>query len=210
MKKLIALIGAVALICSMAFPALANGSINELKAEIVSLEIVVDNLSETVKAELAKPDVQVVATNIAEPDNSWTSEVVKDLVSDFNDPNTTLSMETVVEELKTLAVNEGNSKDLETLKNADFASGFAEVSLVKDGKKSYSVNGEDVPTKQTLKYEQLKGLSAEQLIGFQIFLMNPETGKFVLITLNPENFDPLTGEITVDFPFLGTYALVQI
>lgn len=200
MKKLIALIGAIALICSMAFPALANGSIDDLKPEILDAEILLEDIDETLKSKIT-----LVAESTATPDASWISEAKK-LLEDFNDPDITVSVADMVEDLQKLPVNAGNPQDLTALADADFASPFAKVSLDIDGKTAYSLNGKDVPVQQTLVYEQLKDRNPAD---FQILLINPETGKMVFIELDASTFNPATGEITVDFPFLGFYALVE-
>ena len=55
----------------------------------------------------------------------------------------------------------------------------------------------------------LKNVAPEDLVDYLIILINPATGEVCFINLDPESFNPETGEITVEFPFLGTFALIQ-
>ncbi len=196
MKKLIALIGVITLICSMAFPALANGSIGPLLPDIQETVPQTQNTSNSLQDHFAADDT-------AKHDAKWLQEV-KELVEAVN--NSDLSVSGLIEALLKLPVNAGNDALVAALANADFASPFAQNSLNYDGEAFYSLNGRDIPVKQTLVYEQLKGRNADE---FQILLINPTTGQFVLIDLDPDAFNAETGEITVEFPFLGIYALIE-
>ena len=204
MKKLIALIGVITLLCSVAFPALANGSIGTLLPDI---EVLPQPKTTTSSGTNSIQD-HIVASGTATPDAKWAAEVKK-LIEDFNNPNTTLSVKDMLDALLNLPANSGNSDLVNTLADADFVSSFAQINLNYSGEAFYSSNSKDISVKQRMVYPQLLNLA--NLDGYMILLINPVNGRFALLDLNAvaENFDSATGAITLNLPFLGIFALIQ-
>lgn len=203
MKKLISLVCVVALLCSVTVSALANGSINGTQAQNVG------TLMDHVKFQ---SDVTV--------NNRW-NQIVKDLYAEFSNPDSQYSLKALIERLMELDVNKADKElkgDVLVIKNqdgedvsidlskADFSSAFSQVCLDYDGSVFYSFNGNEVAVTLTLVYEQLKGRQANE---FSFLLIDPETGYFTFVELDPANFNAETGEITIEFPFMGIFALIE-
>ena len=88
----------------------------------------------------------------------------------------------------------------------DFITRFADVVLTDGTNVMYDDNGNVVSAKVTFKSEAVKGAKAENLLIMQI---DPKTGKVYFIEILPEDFDPETGEITVTFPCLGPFTILE-
>ena len=63
-----------------------------------------------------------------------------------------------------------------------------------------------VSVKVTLTLEALKEADVENLLIMQI---DPKTGEVFFIEIAAEDFDPVTGEITVAFPCLGPFTVLE-
>ena len=211
MKKLIALLGVITLICSMAFPALANGSIGPLQPTYIGGNTFAD----------PGPMKDHLRFQSDASSNAKWLPAVKEAFDEFNNGQSQFSPRALIERLMQLEVNNdkvingdslelknesGENTELLNLGTADFGSSFSENNLNYDGTVFYTFNGNVVPVQETMVYEQLKGRTAGE---FCILLINPETGYFTIIDLNPDAFNAETGEITVDFPFLGLYVLIE-
>lgn len=194
MRKLVAVLCAVVLMLTMAVPAFANGSITEIATQEVE-----------VTADTVLPIGAAIVVEAADP-TLYADEGTKTVVSAVNDPDGALTVEEAVKTLDptagTTAVTEsGNTVDLSEY---DFATGFSDLAL----KEGSDVSFTDVGTvKATLAIDALVGET--DLSNYLIMLIDPATGEVVFIELDPENFDSETGVITAEFPFLGTFALIQ-
>lgn len=180
MKKLISLVCIVALLCSVAFSALASASPAETNPQ-GTLTNAEDEWNETVVelfSSLGQSDANLVE--------------VFEKIADIKDENGNLVNENITVEGTTLKVTKEDNTTLEIdLEKVDFASGFSVAPEA----------GEEV-----LQYNSLKGVSPKD---FVILLINPVTGQIAVIELNEENVDE-NGVVTVNFPFPGIYTLVNI
>lgn len=188
MRKLIAVLCVVAMLFVMAVPALANPSISDLTQSVVAVET---------DAELPE-GAEIIAVE-ADPSRYEKADVAE-VVTIVNDPEaeTVLMVKDVVEKLN------GELADAEAY---DFVTTFTDLVLSKDGKYSFDDDGKVVSAKVTLKIDALVGET--DLSNYLIMLINSETGELHFIELDPESFNSETGEITVDFPCLGTFSLIQ-
>ena len=110
------------------------------------------------------------------------------------------------------------SKEEMGLENYSFVTGFADLALQyeeEDGSTevTYDLEGNPISAKVTMEPEFLKGMEkAEDIASYKIMLINPENGETVFIELTKDNVEIKedgTVSLTVEFPFLGTFAFIQ-
>ena len=180
MKKFLAVLLTVALLLGCMSAALANPSISDLTESVVGIEPVTE-----------LPEGVSIVVRPAEPD-SYESDKVAKLVKD-------------------MAGEEAVTPDVvsEELADYDFITNFSDVVVVKDGVASFDLDGAPVSAKVTFDVDALKGVSADDLGSYSFLLINPATGDFQLVGIDGETFDAEKGEVTVEFPYMGTFALVQ-
>lgn len=100
---------------------------------------------------------------------------------------------------------ENTDKEINPL-DYDFITKFADLVLTDGTNVKYDNDGNVVSAKVTFKAEAAKGAKAENLLIMQI---DPKNGKVYFIEILPEDFDPETGEITVTFPCLGPFTILE-
>ena len=181
MKKFLAVLLSVALLLGCMNAALANPSISDLSTSVVSIEPLTE-----------LPEGVTIVVREAQPDSYADAGVAK-IVNDMADENTVVTPADVSEELA----------------DYDFITNFSDVVAVKDGVASFELDGAPVSAKITFDVDALKGVAADDLGSYSFLLINPATGEFQLLSADAESFDSDKGEVTVEFPFLGTFALVQ-
>lgn len=211
MRKLVALLCVAALALIMAVPALANPSIGEIAMESEAFETD-GTVEEGWFIEVKEADTEAYET-----------EEVKDVVAAVNDPEQTATVEEVVENLKgylpenvelsddgviTIKAEDGEEKTID-LKEYDFVTKFADIVLTDGTEVLFSEEGNIQNVRAGLVIDALKGEDPANLANYLILLINPDNGEVHFIELDPETFDPETGKIVVDFPCLGTFALIQ-
>ena len=164
---------------------------------------------------LTKEDIQSVIENVNDPDEETMSveeaaEILKaaKTVKDPDDPEKEITVYTVYVDGEETEVK---AEELE-LDKYSFVTEFQDAKAMVDGEETFEVDGEEASATLTLKCEFLEGMEdAEEIEDYMIMLINPLTGETVFITLDEENVDldkdPI--ELTVEFPFLGTFAFVQ-
>ncbi len=212
MMKLAAVLCAIALMLTMAVPALANKSISDLSEDVID-----------VKTETEIPEgvsIQVLPVDVDRYDNA----IVKEAVTNVNSEETVSTVEEVVNALAeklpkgttiseegvvTIQAEEGGEDTVIDLKEFDFITAFADLALVDGSEVTFDDNGAVVEATVKLAVDALKEVAPEDLNDYLIMLINPTTGEVCFIKLDPETFNSETGEITVEFPFLGTFALIQ-
>jgi len=212
MKKLIAFMCAIALVCTMTASVLANVSISDLVPTVGEV---------TVEQEVELPEkAKIIVEPVASKGENWSGNVTEKVVAVNSTEESTTVAELVValaelpandkltvkEGVLEIKDEEGNVVSELNVAEADFASVFSEVYLSDGATVTYDDDGKAISVELSLTYEQLRGRSAEE---FQILLINPETGEMTLIDLDPSSFNAETGEITIKFPFLGVFALIE-
>ena len=208
MKKLAAVLCAIALMLTMAVPAMANVSISDLSANVVEVitktEIPSGASVQVLPADVNRYDNAAVKEAVAKVNGEetvFTVEEVVTLLADKLPEGTTISGEGVV----TVAAEEGGKNTFIDLKEYDFITAFADLVMVNGSEVTFGA----IEVTVKLAIDVLKNVAPEDLVDYLIILINPATGEVCFINLDPESFNPETGEITVEFPFLGTFALIQ-
>lgn len=168
--------------------------------------LVEDNQDE----EKGSTDWYIDFEEIATIEDDWIDSV-KTIVNKTNDPYVEFDLDNILDLMKDvngLTDEEFTAKisALLNLENPQLVTGFSKVFLTDSIIIKYDNKGKMIPVEVTLRYSRLVNQKADQ---FLILLIEPETGDFVLIELDNEKFDPSTGEIKVQFPFLGVYALIE-
>ena len=205
MKKLIAFICAVAMMLTLAIPALANPSIEEVVTQVEEV-VLGTELSE----ESEGFEVVVAAVNPADYNDGDVAEVV----SKVNGADESLTVEQVAEALKdknegkvVLTTDKGNPVDPSEY---SFVTKFSEIALSDGTEAKFVDNGKAVSAKVTLQFSQLAGMQdVSELDNYLIMLIDPESGKIHYIELDKDSFDPETGKVTAEFPCMGAFALIQ-
>ena len=176
MKKLIAVICAVAMMLAMAIPAMANPSI---------VEVTATGEGET------EDGVAIIVVPIDV--EAYANPTVKDVVTKVNGTEVALTPAEIAEML-----GADNAP-------ADIAD-YHQVSVFMD---IVATDGSEIEGAVTLqvKFDALVG--AEGLENYLIQLIDPTTGEIYYITLDPEQFDPETGVVTITFPVAGPFSLIQ-
>lgn len=190
MKKLVAFVCAAAMTLGMAASVIAAPSIGELIPEapvVVSGEIPTGYTLE----------VQNVNTE------KYENKDVAEIVTKFNDEETVVSVTDVLEALKVDLTKEVKTVNDTVIDPTEYEAITPFVDLViTDGTEvEYTLEGK---VKVTLTVEVAKELKKDDLIIMQV---DPTTGEVYFIEL--DEYDPVTGEITAEFPCLGPFTILQ-
>jgi hypothetical protein len=234
MKKLIAAVCAFIMLWAMAVPAFANQSPASPAGAYVPadfslvIKVTVED-PETGETSEQEFTVSIYGIAVAASNPKWLKAVTK-LVEAVNDPKNSVSFDTLMTnfvksvngvagsntEMKGAVVqfkdSDGNVIDTLDLSKMDLVSCFSEIVLnaIQTNEKFYDVVGKHDSIKVTLIYEQLKNLSKTNLGKYRILLIQPETAEAALLKLDPDTYKSKTGEITVEFPFMGVFALILL
>lgn len=235
MKKLIALVCALVMLCSVAATAFAKLSPGALKPKV---DVVISE--EATEEEVqALEEVETVA-EVAAVEEGW-NDNVKAAVAFVNNLVTAAAEQTEegaeegeeavpeleVKEGQTLlqAVVENLTRSEDSDKNyndGDLASGFSSISYDENvlGSVEVELTYEQLATKKSdeaaTTEEGTTGEATEEeaeeeinIEDYCILLIDPATGKYVYLDLDKDSFDAKTGKIKVSFPFPGIFALVK-
>lgn len=191
MKKLTAMMCAAAMALNVAMSAAAAPSIGQLIPE--SPHVVEANIPQ---------GYELVIQEVAA--DKYENRTVADVVTKFNDDTVKV---TVAEALEMLDVE---TEDIKTTDGNDVdptayeaLMPFVDVALIHGTEVSYTIDSE---VKVTFTAEVTKNLKAEDLLIMQI---DPATGEVYFIEIGEEDFDAETGEITVTFPGLGPFTILE-
>ncbi|MDO4322032.1 MAG: hypothetical protein Q4C61_05850 [Lachnospiraceae bacterium] len=198
MKKLTALLVAGVMTIGMTMTAFANPSISTIATEQVE-----------VSAETAAviPEGKKIVVTEVDPEK-YESKEAAEVVTKVNDEATKITMKEILETLKVdttaeIKTESGNVVDPTVYEPI---TKFADLVITDGTSVEYDVDGEVVSAKVTLTIEALKDADVENLLIMQI---NPKTGEVYFIEIDEEDFDPETGEITVTFPCLGPFTILE-
>ena len=209
MKKLIALLLAAMLLCSVTASALANASIGPIQPGVVGDD----------EDEQEPSKWNVVVDPDATPNDQWIDEVAK-IVTDQSGDAAKTSLKDILEQLINLPSNQNKSLSDDALLNKNkagstetvvdltdlFVTGdFSAVSDTDGSTVMYDNHGKNISAIVKAAYDELKGSDAENA---QILVINPTSGEFALVQIKPEDVNLETGEVKVKLPFLGAFALV--
>ena len=224
MRKLAAVLCAIALILTMAVPALANGSITEvietgaveaevteeltaLEEEGLHLEVIATDTDNYPDSEAGKAVANVVETVNSKEEG--VAITVEEIAEKAADPSTALKLagESRVENGE-LLVKTSAGKEIKPAEYR-FATSFADLVLTDGTEVLYDNNGKAVKATAKVKIPALSGVAKEDLANYLILMIDSTTGDVHFIELNPDDFDEESGEVKVDFPCLGSFALIQ-
>ena len=205
MKKLIALICAVAMMLTLAIPAMANPSIEEIETEVEEVEL------ETELSEESEGFEVVVASVNPE---TYGDETVAEVVTRVNDADDTITVEEIAVALKdkndgevVLTTDKGNPVDPSEY---SFVTKFSEIAITDGSEVKFNDAGNVVAVRAKVTLGALAGMQdTSALSDYLIMLIDPDTGKIYYLELDEESFDPETGAITIDFPCLGAFSLIK-
>ena len=205
MKKLIALICAVAMMLTLAIPAMANPSIEEIETEVEEVEL------ETELSEESEGFEVVVASVNPE---AYGDETVAEVVTRVNDADDTITVEEIAVALKdkndgevVLTTDKGNPVDPSEY---SFVTKFSEIAITDGSEVKFNDAGNVVAVRAKVTLGALAGMQdTSALSDYLIMLIDPDTGKIYYLELDEESFDPETGAITIDFPCLGAFSLIK-
>jgi len=211
MRKMAAILFAIALMLTMAVPALANESISDLEIAVTNVELEQSLSDDTLRVEVQEAntdnytnnDVKTVVAAVNSTTLSTTVEGVAQKMKDYLPADTTLSSDGIL----TVLAQDGGEDTVLDLKEFDFVTNFKDLVLTDGSKVAFDDNGRVVSAKMTMIIDALKGET--DLSNYRIMLINPDTGASYFIELDPASFNSETGEITVDFPCLGAFSLIQ-
>lgn len=204
MKKFATILCTAALTFGMINTAFAAPSIGQLIPEapvVISTEVTI-------------PDGLVLDVKDAAPDK-YENATVTDVVKLFNDDDdtTVVSVMDVLEALKDSSdkaldpageiktYHEGTVIDPEEYEPL---MPFVDLILTDGVDVFYDLDGTVVKVKATFKAEVAKDLNEEDLLLMQI---DPVTGEVYFVEI--EEYDPVTGEITAEFPCLGPFTILE-
>lgn len=197
MRKLTAVLCAVVLTLGMAATVFANPSISTIGTEKV-----------TVSAETAAKlgEGMSIAVKEAAPEN-YENAAVAEAVKKLNDNATKITMAEILAILKIDAgtAKTESGKAIELTKYEPITK-FADLVVTDGASVEYNVNGEVISVEATITLDAVKGAKAEDLLIMQL---NPKTGDTYLIEFEEDKFDAETGEVTVTFPCLGPFTVLE-
>ena len=208
MKKLVAIVCVIVMMLTVAVSSLANPSITELAAEITEVETNVE-LEEEEEIAIVPADPEtyenaVVKEAVKKTNSKEESITVKDVAVMLSAVNDDVTSEGIL----TLESEDGTTKTVD-LEEYDFVANFADLGISNGTEVSFDDNGEVVSVTATIAFDALQGADPADLENYLIMLINPTTGEMKFIELDADSFDPETGSLTVSFPFLGTFTLIQ-
>lgn len=83
---------------------------------------------------------------------------------------------------------------------------FVDLAISDGAEVAYDVDGNVLSVEATITLEAVIGANAEDLMLMQ---MDPTTGEVYFIEIDAENFNAQTGEITVTFPCMGPFTVLE-
>lgn len=198
MKRLTALLCTAALTLGLAVSASANPSISTVSTEKV-----------VVSAETAAvlPAGKTLEVREADTDKYESAEAAE-VVTKLNDEKQTITVKEMLEILKVDTTQEIKTESGTVIDPTEYEpiTKFADLVLTDGTTVEYDINGEVMAVEVTITLEAVKEADVENLLIMQI---DPKTGEVYFIEIDEENFNPETGEITVTFPCLGPFTVLE-
>lgn len=198
MRKLTALLCTAAMTFGMVASAFANPSVSTVAPESV-----------TVSAASAAliPAGMSLTVQEADPTN-YTNTQVADVVTRLNDSQQTITMSEMLDILQvdlTQDVTTQNGTVIDPTAYNPIAQ-FVDLVISDGATVAYDVDGNVLSVEATITLEAAIGANVEDLLLMQL---DPTTGDVYFIEIDAENFNAETGEITVTFPCLGPFTVLE-
>lgn len=201
MKKFAAILCTAVMSLGMVSSVFANPSIKDVTIE--EQEVIAAEES----AELI-PEGKKLAVRKADPEKYESSEAAE-VVTKLNDPKTMITMEEMLDVLKVDTTEEIKTESGNAIQPLEYepVSEFADLVLTDGTTVEYDINGEVKAVKVTLKVEALKNV--KDIKNCVLMQINPKNGNVYFIEIDEESYNPETGEITVTFPCLGPFCVLE-
>lgn len=201
MKKFAAILCAAAMALGMVSTAFANPSISDVTVE--EQDAVVDE--ETAKI---IPDGMKLVVKDVDTDK-YQKKVVVEVVTKLNDPKTKITMQEMLDILKVNTKKEIKTTNDTVIDPLEYEpiSKYADLVLTDGTVVEYTIKGNIKSIKATIKVETLKDV--EDIEKILLMQLDQRNGKVYFIEIDKDDYDPETGEITVEFPCLGPFCVLE-
>lgn len=198
MRKLTALLCTAAMTLGMAASAFANPSVSTVAPESVSV-------SAASAAQI--PAGMTLVVQAANPAN-YTNAQVAEVVTMLNDATQTVTMSQMMEILQVDLTQEITTAGGTVIDPTAYEpiTQFVDLAISDGAEVAYDVDGNVLSVEATITLEAVIGANAEDLMLMQ---MDPTTGEVYFIEIDAENFNAQTGEITVTFPCMGPFTVLE-
>ena len=201
MRKFASLVCATVMTLSMACTAFANPSISSTGIE---------EQTATVDAATAAkiPAGMSLVVNEAKPEN-YSNKDVAEAVTKLNDASSTISVKEILEILKVDLTKEMKTTSGTVIDPTEYEpiTKFSDLALSDGAELKYDVDGNVLEVKATIKVEALKDI--KDIKNVVLMQIDPTSGEVYLIEIDEDDYDAETGEITVTFPCLGPFTVLE-
>ena len=201
MRKFASLVCATVMTLSMACIAFANPSISSTGIE---------EQTATVDAATAAkiPAGMSLVVNEAKPEN-YSNKDVAEAVTKLNDASSTISVKEILEILKVDLTKEMKTTSGTVIDPTEYEpiTKFSDLALSDGVELKYDVDGNVLEVKATIKVEALKDI--KDIKNVVLMQIDPTSGEVYLIEIDEDDYDAETGEITVTFPCLGPFTVLE-
>ncbi|SDG70777.1 hypothetical protein [Marvinbryantia formatexigens] len=201
MKKFAAILCTAAITLGTVCTAFANPSISYVTIEPQDATVAEES------AALIPEGMKLIVAE-AEPDN-YENEVVAEIVTRLNDPEQMIEMEEILEMLEVDLTEEIKTESGNVIDPLEYEpiSEFDDLVLSDDMDVYYDFDGEVKKVKATIEVEALK--EVEDIKNNLLMQLDQKEGKVYFIEIEEEDYVPETGEITVTFPCLGPFCVLE-
>ena len=201
MRKFASIVFATVMTLSMACIAFANPSISSTGIE---------EQTATVDAATAAkiPAGMSLIVNEAKPEN-YSNKDVAEAVTKLNDASSTISVKEILEILKVDLTKEMKTTSGTVIDPTEYEpiTKFSDLALSDGVELKYDVDGNVLEVKATIKVEALKDI--KDIKNVVLMQIDPTSGEVYLIEIDEDDYDAETGEITVTFPCLGPFTVLE-
>lgn len=198
MRKLTALLCTAAMTFGMAASAFANPSVSTVAPESVTVS--------AASAALIPAGMSLMVQE-ANPAN-YTNAQVADVVTKLNDGQQTITMGEMLEILQVDLTQDVTTESGTVIDPTAYnpITQFVDLVISDGAAVAYDVDGNVLSVEATITLEAAIGANVEDLLLMQL---DPATGDVYFIEIDAENFNAQTGEITVTFPCLGPFTVLE-
>lgn len=201
MKKFAAILCAAAMTLGMVSTAFANPSISDVTIETQDATVAEET------AAIIPEGMKLVVTE-ADPEK-YENEKAAEVVTKVNDPEQMITLEEILDTLEIDLTKEIKTTDDTVIDPLEYEliSKFADLVLTDSVEVVYDFDGEVKAVKATIEVEALKDV--KDIKNNLLMQLDPKSGEAHFIEIKEEDYKAETGEITVTFPCLGPFAVLE-